>query len=203
MGEEKEPAYGLREQKKIVAILISDDKNFEDILSIIEPERFDNPPIQLLVKIIKEFYEKYNSKPEVTELLNEIDKLFQKNRKLPVDEIMNVFEDVLALLAKPEGLNYLREEFIDFAKVQKLKSVIYGGAEKFKKKSADELIDFMAKGIEEAKGIGKKDSADELQTVNLGDVKPEEVEWLWGNRIPLGKLSLIVGDPGGNGKLNS
>lgn len=150
-----------------------------------------------MVTIIKEFYEKYNSKPDDMELLNEIEKLIQKNRNLPVDEIMNVFEDVLALLAKPEGLNYLREEFINFAKVQKLKSVIYGGAEEFKKKSADELIDIMAKGIEEAKSIGKKDSSDELQIVSLGDVKPEKVDWLWGNRIPLGKLSLIVGDPGG------
>jgi putative DNA primase/helicase len=30
----------------------------------------------------------------------------------------------------------------------------------------------------------------------LDSVEPEAVEWLWSNRIPLGKLSLIVGDPG-------
>jgi len=32
--------------------------------------------------------------------------------------------------------------------------------------------------------------------VNLEDVEPQKVEWLWDNRIPLGKLSLLVGDPG-------
>jgi len=31
--------------------------------------------------------------------------------------------------------------------------------------------------------------------VNLADVEPEPIRWLWSNRIPLGKLSLIVGDP--------
>lgn len=32
--------------------------------------------------------------------------------------------------------------------------------------------------------------------VSLADVKPEEVRWLWKNRVPLCKVTLIVGDPG-------
>ncbi|WP_162924555.1 AAA family ATPase [Rubrobacter indicoceani] len=32
--------------------------------------------------------------------------------------------------------------------------------------------------------------------VMLSDVEPEEVRWLWEGRIPLGKLTLIDGDPG-------
>ena len=32
--------------------------------------------------------------------------------------------------------------------------------------------------------------------VCLSDVVPETVQWLWSNRIPLGKLTLIAGDPG-------
>ena len=34
---------------------------------------------------------------------------------------------------------------------------------------------------------------------SLSDVEPEEVEWLWRDRFALGKLNLLVGDPG-NGK---
>ena len=30
----------------------------------------------------------------------------------------------------------------------------------------------------------------------LSDVKPEQLEWLWQDRIPLGKLTLLAGDPG-------
>ena len=30
----------------------------------------------------------------------------------------------------------------------------------------------------------------------MADVQPENVEWLWGGRIPRGKLSEVVGDPG-------
>ena len=32
--------------------------------------------------------------------------------------------------------------------------------------------------------------------ISLDSIDPEPVQWLWHNRIPLGKLSLIVGDPG-------
>jgi len=32
--------------------------------------------------------------------------------------------------------------------------------------------------------------------VNLADVEPRPVEWLWPNRIPLGKLTMVVGYPG-------
>lgn len=35
-----------------------------------------------------------------------------------------------------------------------------------------------------------------LQTVNLADVQPEQLDWLWPGRIPIGKLTLLYGDPG-------
>lgn len=35
-----------------------------------------------------------------------------------------------------------------------------------------------------------------LLTQRMSDVKPEPISWLWPNKIPMGKLSLIVGHPG-------
>ena len=32
--------------------------------------------------------------------------------------------------------------------------------------------------------------------VSLADIQPEPISWLWPGRIPLGKLTLVVGDPG-------
>ena len=32
--------------------------------------------------------------------------------------------------------------------------------------------------------------------VNLADVQPESVRWLWPGRFALGKLTLLAGDPG-------
>lgn len=35
-----------------------------------------------------------------------------------------------------------------------------------------------------------------LRTVQLADVEPETLRWLWPGRIPVGKLTLLYGDPG-------
>lgn len=37
---------------------------------------------------------------------------------------------------------------------------------------------------------------DVAQTVMLRDVEPQELRWLWPGRIPMGKLTLLAGDPG-------
>jgi len=38
--------------------------------------------------------------------------------------------------------------------------------------------------------------ASQAVLVNMGDVKPERLRWLWPDRIPLGKVTLVFGDPG-------
>jgi len=40
---------------------------------------------------------------------------------------------------------------------------------------------------------------DDLLTILASKIVPKKVEWLWPNRVPLGKLTLFVGDPD-NGK---
>ena len=40
------------------------------------------------------------------------------------------------------------------------------------------------------------ETREEAIVVRLSDVTPEPVEWLWHERIPLGKLTLLAGDPG-------
>lgn len=41
-----------------------------------------------------------------------------------------------------------------------------------------------------------KTVASEAIVHRMSDVEPEQLEWLWPNRIPLGKLTLLAGDPG-------
>jgi putative DNA primase/helicase len=37
-----------------------------------------------------------------------------------------------------------------------------------------------------------------LEIIRLENVVPEQVQWLWPGRFPLGKISLVIGDPGAN-----
>lgn len=43
---------------------------------------------------------------------------------------------------------------------------------------------------------GREESKDGPVVVSLDTVTPEAVEWLWPKRVPRGKLTLLVGDPG-------
>jgi hypothetical protein len=47
-----------------------------------------------------------------------------------------------------------------------------------------------------AKVVGPPEPAEGPVLVSLADVKPEPVSWLWHGRVALGKLTLLVGDPG-------
>lgn len=44
--------------------------------------------------------------------------------------------------------------------------------------------------------LPKRESRSEPAGILLSDVQPEAVSWLWENRIPLGKITLLDGDPG-------
>ncbi|BCQ08246.1 DNA repair protein RadA [Mycobacterium heckeshornense] len=44
---------------------------------------------------------------------------------------------------------------------------------------------------------GHATAAEEMpRLVRLSDVQPQRIEWLWPGRIPLGKLTILDGDPG-------
>jgi AAA domain/Bifunctional DNA primase/polymerase, N-terminal len=54
---------------------------------------------------------------------------------------------------------------------------------------------------EQSKGVQTTSQSKPVAALSLGsrlyrDIEPQAVEWLWPNRIALGKLSLIVGQPG-------
>jgi hypothetical protein len=62
----------------------------------------------------------------------------------------------------------------------------------------DDEVDTIAGSI--AKSNAKRGELREYEEDNevgvlMSDVKSEEVQWLWGRRIPLGKLTLLEGDP--------
>lgn len=46
------------------------------------------------------------------------------------------------------------------------------------------------------RGANAKRKRDELPTIPLSRIEAEVVQWLWRDRIPLGKLTLLVGHPG-------
>ena len=52
------------------------------------------------------------------------------------------------------------------------------------------------KGARAKKKKAREDDAPEVQGVRASTVERKQLKWLWPGRIPLGKLSMLVGDPG-------
>lgn len=61
--------------------------------------------------------------------------------------------------------------------------------------SGDELVERQRNRLE-AIPLGGGSKRAEAILVRLSDVQPVPIEWLWPGRFPLGKPSLLVGDPG-------
>jgi len=63
--------------------------------------------------------------------------------------------------------------------------------------SRDRAMDFLDL-VDKSERFREGPGEDGLRPIltKLETVTPEKIDWLWGNRIPLGKLTLIVGDPG-------
>jgi putative DNA primase/helicase len=61
-------------------------------------------------------------------------------------------------------------------------------------KPAHKVLDAVVSGIGILLGIG-----DDIVTILASTITPQKVRWLWPNRIPLGKITLFVGNPD-NGK---
>ena len=62
--------------------------------------------------------------------------------------------------------------------------------------TVDEITDRLRQRVAPAEQFGSRRVDGEAVLVRLADVRPEPIRWLWPGRIPLGKLTLIVGDPG-------
>ena len=58
-----------------------------------------------------------------------------------------------------------------------------------------EMKSVRAKAAEQAAARAEA-NREELQVISLADVQPEEIKWLWWERIPLGKVTVIFGEAG-------
>lgn len=174
-------------QKKIFAMLITEEQTFKNSIELAKPEYFDNLVLKDLMIMLLGFFKKYSRVPTKGEFLEELDSLLSKNERLPSDEYLDVAEEVIEL-GEEGNFDYISDKLIEFARFQAIKQAITISAKKL------ETHDYkgIAKLFEEAINIGNNNG----QLKCLADIKAEHIKWLWKNRIPEGKLSLIVGDPG-------
>ena len=168
-GTENFGYLGYNFQVKLINLIVC-DKNFaQSILDVVEPKYFDNQYFKLIVQIVKEYYEKYQSVPsfETLEQITHLEVSSEMAKKCVIDMLKEVkdssFEDHL----------FVKEKSIKFCKQQELKKAIRK-VEKIMEKGEFESYDRCEEFIRHAIQIGDVDH-DSLEVFhNLEEVLRED-----------------------------
>ena len=175
-------------QKKIVAMVLSDQQTFEENIRLVRPEYFDSIVLGGLITLITNFFNKYFRSPTEDELLQELEVFLERDKRLPSSEFLDVYKEIVEM-AKNDNFDYIRDNVVDFGRSQAFRKAIWEALEKrLEKRDYDGIVN----SINEAASIGTKDG--QLRT--LSSIEAKDVEWLWESHIPLGELTLLIGDPG-------
>jgi len=182
--------FTLAIQERIFATVLFDKKALENIHDL-KPRYFENPILRDMTNLIINFFKKYSKVPEMDEFSEELVNLIEnKGKHLPVPEkeYLDTFDEILSL--KTSHLKYSKDLFLKFIRFQAFKEAIMESGQKLLGRFDFEGI---IKKVNEAASIGSlEDGA--LRT--LSTIEPKDVAWLWESRIPLGEITLLVGDPG-------
>jgi len=174
-------------QKLIAAWLLADKKALEENIGLIKPEYFDYEFLRAIMTLMIDFFNKYSRTPTEDELLQEVDTLLEKNKRLPVDLYLDVCKEVIAL-SRDSSFDYIKDKVVDFGRYQAFHRAIIEASRKLKNRDYDGIVNL----LNTVASIGSEDGI--LRT--LSDIEARDVSWLWKNHIPLGEITLLVGDPG-------
>lgn len=191
--KESQETYGytLDIQKSIVAWFLAEKHALEENIRLVKPEYFDNPVLGDIVNLITKFFNKYSRPPTEDELLQEIDTFLTTTEErclaAPAGEYLDIYEKLI-LLTESGNFDYIRDLIVNFGRHQTFVKASLEILELLEKRDYEAIVN----SINEAAAMGREDG--ELRI--LSDIEPKEVEWLWENHIPVGELTLLIGDPG-------
>ena len=107
-------------QLKLINLIITDKTFFTSIIDVIDPKYFDNQYFKLIMQLVKEYYDNYQTSPSFDALdqLTRIEISSEMARKYVFDMLKEVKE------ASFEDHLFIKEKAIKFCKQQELKKAI-------------------------------------------------------------------------------
>lgn len=119
MTAERLNQYGRNFQIKVLYSLLHDKKFLSEIYDVLTSEYFESPSHKWIIDKILEYFNKYNTNPTLDVLKLELKK--EKNEILQVA----IKEDLKFVLnSSNEDIEYVKEEFANFCKNQRLKEAL-------------------------------------------------------------------------------
>ena len=160
---------GYNFQLKILNLIITDKAFAQSIIDSIQPKYFDNQYFKLIMQMMKEYYEKYQSVPsfEGIEQLTQLEISSEMAKKCVIDMLREIKE------ASFEDHLFIKEKTIKFCKQQELKKAIRK-VESILENGEFESYDKCEEYIREAITIGDGDNGNLEVFHNLEEVLKDD-----------------------------
>jgi KaiC/GvpD/RAD55 family RecA-like ATPase len=171
-GTENFGYLGHNFQLKLINLIITDKSFAQSIVDVILSKYFDNQYFKLIMQMIKEYYEKYQTVPsfDTLEQITHLEVTSEMAKKYVMDMLKEVkgvsFEDHL----------FIKEKSIKFCKQQELKKAIRK-VEKIMENGDFESYDKCEEYIREAISIGEGDNGSLDVFQNLDEVLKDDFRY--------------------------
>lgn len=194
--------YGLEFQVKIIASILTDKTFLERVVDIIEVDAFESEAHRWLIKEIIQYHTEYKDLPTMQVFKLRVDTIENPEfKESVVDQLRHVYMKI-----SEKDLQFVREQFLEFCKNQKLKNAIIDSVDFLKTGEYEKikgLVDkAMKAGMERNLGHNyHKDLASRMSVMcrNTTSTGWEVVDSLMDGGLGPGELGIVVA-PAGIGK---
>lgn len=191
-------AYGSGFQIKVLSSLLKHKEFLQTINDVIDPEMFDSPASQWIVKEILRYYYKYHTTPSLEFLGVEVKKIDNEILRVSVAEQMKE-----SLKTINEDREYIEQEFSNFCKNQQLKKALLSSVDLLSKGQFEDIRSIIDSALKAGadKNIGHEYSKDIEQRYREDDRAAIPTPWnnvteLLMGGLGRGDLGVIFGGPG-------
>ena len=191
-------SYGNGFQIKVISSLLKHKEFLQNIIDVLEPEEFDNPSHQWIIKNIIAYFQKYHTNPTPEYLSIEVKKMDNEVLKVSVSEQLKE-----ALKSSNDDRTYVEEEFSNFCKNQQLKKALLTSVDLLGRSQYDDIRSIIDKALKagQDKLIGLEYEKDIESRYRNEDRKPIASPWPKVNELLMGGLGsgdfgIVFGSPG-------
>lgn len=192
-------SYGKGFQLKVINALLTDKAFLLNVRSVIEDNYFDSDTHKWIVQQVVKYYDEFHTTVTVDVLKVELQKVENDILKVAIkEELKN------ALTSSQDDIDYVKEEFTQFCRNQKMKAAILASADLLKTGDFDGIRNMVEQAIKAGldQYIGHEYNKD-VESRYRQDYRPTIAtpwpifnELIQGGLGP-GDLAIIFGNPGG------
>lgn len=191
-------SYGNGFQIKVISSLLKHKEFLQNVIDVLEPEEFDNPSHQWIIKNTISYFHKYHTNPTPEYLSIEVKKMDNEVLKVSLAEQLRE-----SLKSSNDDRNYVEEEFSNFCKNQQLKKALLSSVDLLGKGQYDDIRTIIDKALKagQDKLIGMEYEKDIESRYRNEDRKPIATSWPKVNDLLMGGLGagdfgIVFGSPG-------